>query len=145
MAGPVSYLDAWMLIRHRLEGAWLNRTLIGWPNEDNGTPPDASTPWIRVSVKEDDDSEVASVGDNAIYRQSASLVIEVFTVVGEGLGSAYELSGVIADAFRAWSVGSLVFWAPKIVEVGERGGWYKTNVLCPFQWDAHYEHQMTGG
>lgn len=138
----MTYLSEWMMVRNRFESLWNPEIPIDWPNEEFRSKPVAPAPWVRIRTRATD-AKVASVGNHGRYRHDGDLIVEIFTGLGTGLGDAADLGDVVAGIFRAWQQGTLVFWAPVVIQVGEEGGWWKTNVVCPYQWDAQFAHQMT--
>lgn len=114
-------------------------TPIAWPN----TPfdPPQSGAWVRITIQPST-SRVASIaGPYTRFRHDGDVVVEIFAPHGDGTETALMLADRAAAIFRGFEHHNLTFFAPRMVHVGNRDGWYRVNVICPYQRDTAFAHQ----
>lgn len=134
----MSYEDEGVFIRSRFNSEWAGRTQVAYPNVPFSKP---NAAWVRLGVN-GSGADAVSVGDpDAIrYRHDGMVIVEVFTPVQSGDGESRELCDAAAAVFRGVkdAATKLRFRAPYRIEVGVVDGWFKADVLCPFERDTIY-------
>ena len=88
--------------------------------------------WVRLTIIPGDGFQ-ASLGTPRVWRATGIVVVQVFSPLGEGDGSAYSLADDVAAIFRGVTVQGVVFRAPSLTHIGPDGAWYQINVATPFQ------------
>lgn len=133
----MSYVSEAALIRNRFESQW-SSPIPAFILENKKVSKPTDAPWVRMTIQ-NGDANVACVGGSTIrYRHDGSVIVEIWTPLGEGDGEARELGDLAASIFRGWESGGLRFWAPRVVPLGERNGWYRVNMIAPFQRDTDF-------
>lgn len=94
----------------------------------------ADSKWVRFAVLEADSSQV-SLGTGRRFRTPGVAVAQIFVPIQQGDKDALVLADQIKLAFRAQSVGGVVYKTPSLRRVGRTGKWYQINVNCPFYAD----------
>jgi hypothetical protein len=130
------------------EGAWIRTRLAAWQAaQPANTRPDVawqnapytpgSKPWLRPLVRRAS-ARPASLGPGAAQRYDGMLVIEVRTPIATGTAANDALCDKLEALYRGVQDAGLRWWTPWTVTVGNVDGWYKQDVLCPFQRDTTY-------
>jgi len=97
--------------------------------------------WARVSLKHNPDptgGTQASAGADAdgttVYDREGHVFVQIFVTDGKGLRLSDDLGTIAQKAFqgKTTSPGGVWFRHVRIVEVGESGDWYQTNVIAEF-------------
>jgi hypothetical protein len=136
----VSWLFASTGIARRFTSEWANETRLvvddmDFETDDTDGPSDPES-WARLTILWAE-AAIAGVGGSSIrQRDGGDLVVEIHTPGGNGPGRALHLADIAARIFRGIQYDGLRFQAPRLVNVGERGSWYRMNVVCPFEYDA---------
>lgn len=125
------------------ESAWIRATLVAglsspvpivWDNT-GGDPPDDA--YIRMSIQRPGADNVSmGVPSAPIVRHDGLLILEVLTPAGHGTGENERLCDELAGIFRNISGDGIHFRVPHVARVGVTDGWYKQDVLCPFERDT---------
>jgi hypothetical protein len=139
----MTYEAAHNAIRGRFSTQWGSTTVVAWPNVAFTPPTDAA--WVRFLIQDIDAAQV-SYGDplnnNDRYRHIGRVVIQVFTLKGQGDKEARELADTAAGIFRKWSdAGSGVLFrlAPFVRDIPiDEPKWFQINVECPFLRDSYF-------
>ena len=134
----MGYFEEYTVIKSAFLDQWGDETIVV---EDNASRrPVDQAPWLRFQVL-GSDARVASIGGpQTIYRHDGDVVIEVFTPLNSGPGTALRLADAAAGLLRGLQVNGITFWAPRVVRVGSDPAWYRRNVICPFQRDEVFAH-----
>lgn len=136
--------EAEVAIQGRFNTVWADRTVIAWPNVAFTPPtPDPAAPstgWVRFTILHAEAFAAgAGASGNRLHRYPGTVIIQVFTASGGGVGAGNALAMVAEGAFNLWesiaAAGSLHFGVPTIRHVGESNGWCQHNVECPFRHD----------
>lgn len=140
-------------IQARFAGSWVTDdsppkplTLIAWENvafTAPGSGPGApeKQDWVRIQVLGSDATVVSIGGPQVTHRHGGDVVIEIFGLPNTGPARVRQLADKACSIFRGWQSGGMVFWTPRVVDVGLQDGWYRKNVICPFQRDTAFAHQ----
>ena len=140
----MAYLDGFGAegdhLRNRFNTLWVSgspstaRTEIAWGNV-NFTPPESAS-WVRFTVSHSGAS-LASVGTSPLHRYDGNVLIEVFAPANTGEGDIDALCDAAEAIFRDYRTQQgLRFDSPYTLNMGESGGWYKKDVMCPFVRDT---------
>lgn len=121
------FLDAW-------SGAGQNTSTVRW-DDKAGTVPDAQVAWARVTIKHNDGPVRAFGAGGALYSNTGTLFIQVFTPVGDANQQAYDLAYAVVTAFRRSRNLGVAFRNPHLKEVGVSGAFEQTNVIADFSYD----------
>ena len=132
----MSYLSERQAIQSRFGDEWGDRTEVSWPNVDFSPP--SGEAWVRFRVQSGPAAQVAMGGPENLYRHDGDVVIEVFAPRGHGERAALEHADLAAAAFRAWRTAELTFWTPRLTPAEVVDGWWKVDVICPFQRDNRF-------
>jgi len=139
MSGSASgYQGEAAVIREWFEAGWES----GVPLQlvENAPFPDKPTnaPWARLAVRSTD-ARVASVGGPSVrFRHAGDIILEVFVPEGVGDGRARELADLGCDIVRAREESGIRVWAPRAIPLGVRDGWYRINVVAPYERDETF-------
>jgi len=112
-------------------------TNMFFDDNENQRPDDTSVDWIRATVRHrvGDRSSLARKDGGSKHRQTGFLNIEIFTTYGDGLVKSDTLSNAFATALRASTDSDIWFRRISEIEVGQDGGWYKSDVLAEFEYE----------
>ncbi len=129
--------DAAAVIRERF------RTQVATPQgitvaHDNAafTPPESVT-WVRLSVVDGESFNTEASGPVRHYRTVGVAIASVHIPVNKGDAEARALASVIVSAFRATTVGGVVFSTPSERVAGiERERWWRHDVVIPYYWET---------
>lgn len=131
-------------IEGRFHAQWLTgspaalRTPVGWDGHTFKPPTDESS--IRLTIL-DGDSFNASFGDPGSnkVRYAGAVMLEVYTVGGQGSNAAQALKDLIRPIFTNWRSGDLLFRTMRQVSAPDTTPpYYKITVHFPFQRDANH-------
>ena len=139
----MTYEAAHNAIRARFNTQWASATPIAWPNVK--FTPHTDEAWVRFLIQDIDSAQV-SFGDplnnNDRYRHIGRVLIQIFTLKGQGDKEARELADTATGIFRKWSdAGSGVLFrlAPFVRDIqNEEAKWFQVNVECPFLRDSYF-------
>ena len=106
---------------------------------ESGEPVDAPT-WARVSLRHNtdetggQDGAIAGADSTRTYDREGVAFVQIFTTPGKGLRLADNLGSIAQKAFQGkqTSPGGIWFRRVRVVEVGESGDWFQTNVVAEF-------------
>lgn len=136
-----SYLQEASAITARFAERWGDLTPVAWDDQGNETPGSTEgypylTDWVRFAVYPATANTTSIGGPRLRYRHAGEVVIEIYAVPGQGPHKALSLADTACGIYRAWETPGLRFYAPRIVRVGNEGGWYRVNVIAPYQRDS---------
>ncbi len=132
----MSYAAERAVIRQRFAAAWNNRTPIAWPNVDFRIP---ATAWVRFGFFPGPADQISvGGGGQDLYRADGDVVIEIFAPRGKGDPEAAELTDLAVEAFRGFRTASIAFWTPRATAGEEVDGWWKVDVIAPYQRDSRH-------
>lgn len=108
--------------------------------DDLGEPqvPKTELPWARVSMRHNrgEQDTLAGPMGNRLFIRDGSVIVQVFTPLGEGLTRAYSLGKVAADAFEGKATPKGVwFRSVRLREIGPDGNWFQVNVTADFEYN----------
>ena len=133
----MTYAVAHKAIRRRFETEWGSTSSVQWPNKKFIIP---EITWVRFTIV-DSASNWASMGDpdNNVQRNLGQVIVNIFTLKGEGEGESTELADKVKDVFRSWndSESGVRFVVPPYARQvkGADKKWYQVNVVAPFRFD----------
>ena len=115
---------------------------IAWPGREF-TPP-ATGNWARLVIRHADAFQMELGGNRNQYRHVGVVIVQVFTPLNKGDGTALTLAEVAAQVFRdtrrvaAGTDADIVFGTPLVENIGpdEKDAYYQVNVSIPFNRDA---------
>lgn len=124
-------------IRRRLEKMWKYDVPIQYPAVKFSIPNKKS--WLRMSIN-DAEATWASFGVpfGNTERQFGQVMIQIFTLSGEGEGKAMDIADKLKKIYRSWEdcdSGVRFLVPPYTNQVGIDGRWYQVNFIAPFQFD----------
>jgi hypothetical protein len=104
-----------------------------------GVPEDA--PFVRITIRHTPAGGQVSVGGevgNRRFRRFGVITVQIFTITGGGLSDADSFATIARDAFEGQSTGPdrIYFRNVNVVEIGESGVWFQTNVVVDFDYDS---------
>jgi len=98
-------------------------------------------PWARMAIQSRG-AEVASIGGPAVsFRHTGDVVVEIFVPEGVGDGRGRALADLACDILRGKQDGGIVVWNARAIPLGVHDGWYRINVIGPYQRDEDFEIQ----
>ena len=101
--------------------------------------PDSSVNWVRVQIRHRAGASTSLSSPGGIQRHQVDgfILVEIFTVPGDGNVSADYLAQEFEDAFREVSPHDQTVWFTDVYsqEVGNTDGWFKTNMVAEFHYD----------
>ena len=103
-------------------------------NQDALPDPQTAGMWCRFTISPGESYQV-TIGKIRRERTVGVVFAQLFIGIGEGDGDLYKMAVKIKKAFKAITIGSVIFKIPSIKRVGQRDGSYQINVECPFQFD----------
>ena len=100
-------------------------------------PDDASVKWVRISVKHANGTRTSLGRQDGKSKQTQSgfVFIEIFTPRDNGLQDSDTLSEAFADSLRNFSDGDIWIGDVSVVEMGEDGSWFRSDVIAEFSYD----------
>lgn len=137
MSGLQGYAAEGVFLRTRFEAQWADRTPIAWPNDDDFEATEGE-PWVRFTVNGDDGAAAASIGapESVRHRFPGSVLVEVFTPKGSSTNENDTLCDAVIACYIHYTGSGVRFFTPQKIPVGVEGGWFKQDVLCPFERDT---------
>lgn len=100
-----------------------------------GFPPNAG-PWARVSITdtgEESPPTLVSSPGNRRTKTLGLLIVELYTLAGDGRRAAQTLGETILAAFRGQATaGGVTFRNEYVDHVGPDGIWHHANVFIPY-------------
>jgi hypothetical protein len=117
--------------------AWANRGPVHWPDVSNFDIPQSGS-WCRVTLRHQDggQSSLACGSGARRFTRVGTMWIQVFTEMGGGNTTSYEISEVLARAFEGrGSPLGIIYRNIRINEIGPDGAFSNTNVLVEFEYD----------
>lgn len=121
------FKDAW-------EGADGDITRVRW-DDNPGTVPSGEAAWARVTIKHSGGPVRAFGEQRALYSNTGTLWIQIFTPVGGANVTAYALAHKVLIAYRAARNEGVSFRDTRLKEVGVSGAFEQINVLTDFSYD----------
>jgi hypothetical protein len=132
----MSYLTERQAIQARFQAAWGTSTPVAWPGIHFRPPTNAA--WVRFTVIPGPADQVSVGTATDLYRGDGDVLVEVFTPLGAGELQALTLADEVVEAFRGWRSGDLAFFTPRVLPGLETDGWWKTDVIAPYQRDSRH-------
>lgn len=102
-----------------------------------GSPPSASKPWARPTIKHALGGQASLSSDvgTQIYTQVGTLFIQVFAPLGDGGKKANDLAQLLLVAYSTARGGSVWYRNQRLKNVGSDGAFENVNVLIDFTYD----------
>lgn len=119
--------DAWV-------AAGMNMTRVVW-DDLPGTVPNGEQPWARVTIRHDGGPTRAFGESGALYSNTGTLFMQIFTPMGGANMQARELAHAVVTAYRKARNEGVTFRNTRFKEVGSSGAFEQTNVLTDFSYD----------
>lgn len=109
------------------------------PQEPPSAPTNGSPPsWVRLQMRWADGDLISLGGESGsrIFDRSGIITAQVFTPSGDGLVASDLLTEIALNALEGKTTSSGVrIRRARIVDVGEDGPWYQSNVVAAFEFD----------
>ena len=127
--------DARKAIYDKFIADYNNETIFAFDNEES-TPPDGDTPWVRLVVRNrvGNQDTLGPIGIRKFTRQAA-VITQVFVPLDAGLTEADRLSTIVRDIFEGTRLNGLWFFASDVQEIGRSGKFYQYNVESTFNYE----------
>ena len=134
----MSEVDGRAAIGKLFSEAWLATTPVAYPNRDFTPPQDGS--WVQLGIAQGDAFPV-EIGSGGQKRHPGTVLVQVFTKLGEGDGPGLTLAEQAAAIFRDVTVtagtnANIRFRTPTVRNIGPGDAYYQVNVAIPFVRDA---------
>lgn len=102
-----------------------------------GSPPVASKPWARPTIKHALGGQASLSSDvgTQIYTQVGTLFIQVFAPAGDGGTEANRLAQLLLVAYSIARGGSVWYRNQRLKNIGSDGAFENVNVLIDFTYD----------
>jgi hypothetical protein len=102
--------------------------------------PPVTASWGRVSISDEGQGRppplVGELG-NRRYTTDGKLMVQLFTLAGDGRRAAQTLGETVLAAFRGQkTTGGVWFRRERVNDVGADGAWYHVNAIIEFQYDT---------
>jgi hypothetical protein len=114
---------------------------VKWP--DYGTAPGfppASGDWARVSIGDTEPARpppLCAAPGSRRYSMQGILMVELYTMAGDGRQASQALGASVLTAFRGQSTpGGVNFRRERVNPVGPDGIWWHENAIIEFQYDT---------
>lgn len=114
---------------------------VAWPDvaKQQGFPPAAGS-WVRVSITDNGEESpptlVSSPG-NRRYKTIGLLIVELYTLAGDGRRAAQALAETVLTAYRGQSTPSgASFRNERVNDIGPDGPWYHMNAIVEFTYST---------
>lgn len=137
----MNYTEAKAALRGRFKIAFAGAKPVAWPNKAFDPATEAASGWyVRFSTTTAGADQVASgsPGSNPT-RQYGQLTLAIYAPENEGEADADTLGDTIIDIFRGYSTGHLRCRpVPFARQIGNENGYYRLNVIVPFEFDDHF-------
>lgn len=108
-------------------------------NEEAHDEVDTDQVWLRISVRHSTSESDSFGSGRANYEAIGRVFVEIFTPLNDGLILADDLVNVVKRAFQGnrapGDFCGIVFEGATVNELGNEGGWNKTNVVISFRYD----------
>lgn len=111
--------------------------LVAWPDvaRSPGFPPNAGN-WARVSISDTGEDSAATLVSSPGNRRTKTiglLIVELYTLAGDGRRQAQTLGEAILAAFRGQATpGGVTFRNEYVDHVGPDGAWHHANVFITY-------------
>lgn len=113
--------------------AWSPRVVL-WDGVPGNDKPTTRVSWARFAIRHSDGGS-ASISRNH-FRRYGTIIIQLFSPVGDGLSALDPLTKIALDAYEGQSTaGGAWFRNVRSKEIGPDGDWYQVNVLVDFEYD----------
>ncbi len=101
-----------------------------------GDVPTTEISWARVTVKHAIGKQGSLAGEvgNRMFDRKGTIFIQIFTPVGDGGVTAYQLAQLVVNAYQDARL-DVWFRNTRIKEVGASGAFEQINVLTDFHYD----------
>lgn len=107
-----------------------------WPDKP-GEPP-ATGAWCRAVLQHLSASK-ATLTDGtggSRWRRAGTVIVQVFTEAGGGVGAAYDHAHAFLNALEGLSTPrGVILRNVRFSEVGPDGNWYQCNISAEFEYD----------
>jgi hypothetical protein len=109
--------------REQVYQTWVDNVPSGldswtFENEEGFDEPDQDKCWARVLMRSiGGGQETLGASGGRKFRRTASVLVEIFTPRGRGLGKGDDLAHAVRDIYEARSIGGLDFTDGTVVEV----------------------------
>ena len=121
------------MLESKFNTDWADTTVVSWDNvEFKATEVEE---WVRFTVIPGDEFQASAGGSVNTFRLHGVVAVQIFVVPNSGAKRATELADIVSNIWRAVIVGSAVFKAPKIKNIGLNRGWDQINVMIEFHSD----------
>lgn len=109
---------------------------VQWQNVREPAAEDTGAPWARVFINHQPSGDHTLGGEgNRLFERLATVFVQIFVPVGEGLALADQLAKIAADAFEGKRAGEVWFRNVRMQEVGPDGPWFQVNVSATATYD----------
>lgn len=105
-----------------------------YDNADLSDPKPTDNVWCRVNVRIATPFQ-ATLGLGRMFRYPGVLIVQIFAPKNTGTQATDELIDAINAAFRGISASGVVYRVPQPIVVGDKDGYWQTNVNCEFYAD----------
>ncbi len=124
-----TFEDAWV-------GVGLDPTVVKY-DDVPGQKPAGDVPWARVNVQHADGNQSSLAGGNGTrrFRNVGTVIVQVFTPIGDGSVAEYDVGQAVLNAYRTARHTNLWFKGQRLREVPSDGMFAQTNVLAEFTYD----------
>lgn len=120
--------------------------LTGWGSatavlieDQEGVPPVANDPWVRISVQHNDGEQAALGGEagNQFFRRFGVVFVQVFVPRGKGTNDLDDYSYTALKVFEGQAVLGAFFRNCRITSLppDRDSKWAQANVVAEFQYD----------
>jgi hypothetical protein len=121
------FRDAWVAAGYDLAN-------VRW-DDVTGAVTDEQVTWARVTIKHFAGPTRAFGQHRALYSNTGTLYVQIFTPAGGANQEAYDASYAVVSAYRGAINSGVSFRDTRIREVGVSGAFQQTNVLTDFSYD----------
>ena len=129
----MGYEDERAAIEAKFTTGWAGATPIAYENVKY--TPVAGTAFVSLDIVPAGSNQI-TLGDSPLYRHGGAISIGIYTPKWQGTKIAKDYADAAAAIFRnANAFSGILCRAPYMDVVGEKDGWYKINVIVPFQRD----------
>lgn len=109
-----------------------NDLAVEYPNAKFKVPDNKL--WMRWTFIPGEQQQ-ASIGSAKTYRTPGVMIVQIFVPRDTGTALVRQWTNTIENAFLSVSAGGIQWKTPHVEVIGNRGGWWQTNVVCPFYFD----------
>lgn len=132
----MSYATVERDIEQRLLDNWATTRIDVNPNV-KFTPPGEQEDYIKLRIAHAEADRV-NVGSPGCHRMSGTIIIQIFTVKGEGTRRGTGYGDTLASLFRDVTFNGITCREALVNDIGEFEGRWQTNLMIPFYWDGRY-------